>query len=194
MKTLKLLFTATAVAVVAIATAVEKPRMNVVPVSADRALVSIQNENAAYFELSILAQNGDIVYYKQSTKPLTDYQKVFDFENLENGSYVMNLKVNDTQLSRNVEIFSKEILVGDSKLRFDPFFEYNNDVLKFSFLNFDKELYKISIIGDQGLVYKSKVGDDFALTSGYNLSALEKGNYRVVLSSWSNEYVYSLVK
>ena len=61
MKTIKLLFTATVVAIAAIATAVEKPKMNVVPLTADRAIVSILNENAAFLELSIQAENGDMV-------------------------------------------------------------------------------------------------------------------------------------
>ena len=53
MKTIKLLTTMSAVAVVAIATAVEKPKMNVIPLTADRAVVSITNENPAFFEVSI---------------------------------------------------------------------------------------------------------------------------------------------
>ena len=66
MKTIKLVFTVMAVAVAAIVTGVEKPKMNVIPVTADRAIVSIENENPAQFEVSIAAENGDLVYYKQT--------------------------------------------------------------------------------------------------------------------------------
>lgn len=194
MKTIKLLFTATVVAFVAIATAVERPQMNVIPLTTDRAVISITNETPAYFELSVKAANGELVYYKQSTKQLTDYKKIFDFENLKNGNYVLDLKVNDTKLSRNFEVASTGISVGDSKLTFDPYFDFQDNVLKFSYLNFDKENIKLNIYNENGLVYGTKLGKDLTISSGYDLSKLEAGNYKVVLSSYSEEFAYSLVK
>ncbi|MCY1722441.1 hypothetical protein OU798_18980 [Prolixibacteraceae bacterium Z1-6] len=194
MKTIKLLSTVLAVAIVAIATAVEKPKMHVVPLTANRAIVSIQNDNEALFELSIHAENGDLVYYKQSTKPLNSYQKIFDFKGLKNGSYTMNLKVNDTRLSKDFQVASKGIEVGESKLRFDPYFSYSENVLKLSYLNFDKENFSLNIYDEKGLVYESKVGKDFNITSGYDLSRLSEGKYDVVLSSFNNEFTFSLEK
>jgi hypothetical protein len=135
-----------------------------------------------------------VVYYKESTKPLTNYQKIFDFENLENGSYVFNLRINDTELKRDFEITTKQIYVGESKLRFDPFFAFDGKILKFSYLNFDKENFRINVYNNEGLIYRSKIGNDFALSSGYDLSTLEAGNYRVVLSSFSNDFIYNLEK
>jgi len=195
MKTIKLLTTGMAVAIVAIATAVERPKMIVTPISPDRALVSIQNENAALFELSIYANNGDLVYYKQSTEVANNYQKVFDFKNLEAGNYTMNLRVNDTRLSKDFEVSSKGINVNDeSKLRFDPYFNYNDNVLKVSYLNFDRETLKLSFYDKNGLVYESYLGKNFDVQSGYNLTALEPGSYDVVLSSRNNEFKFSLEK
>jgi len=194
MKTIKFLSTVVAVSIVAIATAVEKPKMNVVPLTPDRAVVSIQNNNAAVFELSIVADNGDLVYYKQSAKPLNSYQKVYDFKELANGDYTLTLKVNDTRLSKEFEVASSGIYVGESKLRFDPYFAFSEDVLKLSYLNFDGESYSLNIYDENGLIYKSRVGNEFNMVNGYDLSALASGTYDVVLSSASNEFTYSLVK
>ncbi len=194
MKTIKLLFTVLAVSVVAIATAVEKPKMNVVPLTADRAVVSIQNGKEALFQLSIYAENGDLVYYKQTAKPLSSYQKVFDFKQLDNGNYTMNLKVNDTRLSKEFEVSSRGIAIGESKLRFDPYFAYNDNVLKMSYLNFDAENLSLSIYDEKGLVFESKLGKDFSLSTGYDLSSLSAGKYDVILSSQSDEFTYSLEK
>ena len=194
MKTIKFLSTVVAVAIVAVASAVEKPKMNVVPLTPDRAVISIQNDNAALFELSIVAENGDLVYYKQSTKPLNSYQKVFDFTQLQNGNYTLNLKINDTSLSKDFQVASKGIYVGESKLRFDPYFDYSNDVLKLSYLNFDEENFSLNIYDENGLIYNSKLGKNFNMVSGYDLSGLSAGNYNVVLSSMNKEYTYSLKK
>ena len=194
MKTIKLLSTVLAVAIVAVATAVEKPKMNVVPVSADRAVVSIMNENAELFELSIHAEDGELVYYKQTTKPLNTYQKMFDFKNLENGNYTMNLRINDTRLSKDFSVAARGITVGESKLRFDPYFAFADGVLKLSYLNFDKEQLNLNIYDEKGLVYKTTLGKEFNIASGYDLSGLEEGKYEVILSSLNNDFSFSLVK
>ena len=194
MKTIKLLSTVLAVAIVAVATAVEKPKMSVTPLSADRAVITIQNENASLFELSIHAEDGELVYYKQTTKPLSSYQKIYDFKNLENGNYTMDLRINDTRLLKDFEVASKGISVGESKLRIDPYFAFADDVLKLSYLNFDQESLSLNIYDEDGLVYKTSLGKDFNVASGYDLSALKEGKYEVILSSLNNDFSYSLVK
>ncbi|WP_321348370.1 hypothetical protein [uncultured Draconibacterium sp.] len=194
MKTIKLLSTVLAVAIVAVATAVEKPKMSVTPLSADRAVITIQNENASLFELSIHAEDGELVYYKQTTKPLSSYQKIYDFKNLENGNYTMDLRINDTRLLKDFEVASKGISVGESKLRIDPYFAFTDGVLKLSYLNFDQESLSLNIYDEDGLVYKTSLGKDFNVASGYDLSALKEGKYEVILSSLNNDFSYSLVK
>ena len=195
MKTIKLFTTVMAVAIVAIATAVEKPKMNVVPISDDKALVSIENENAALFELSIYAENGDLVYYKKSKELSNNYQRVFNFKNLEAGNYKMTLRVNDTRLTKEFNVTPNGISVDEkSQLRFDPYFNYADNVLKVSYLNFDQEDMKLSFYDNHGLIYQAVLGDNFDVQSGYDVSALEPGNYNVVLSSKNNEFSFSLVK
>ena len=194
MKTIKLLSTVLAVAIVAVATADEKPKMSVTPMSADKAVVTIMNENASLFELSIHAEDGELVYYKQTTKPLTSYQEIYDFKNLENGNYTMNLRVNDTRLIKDIEVASNGIFVGESKLRIDPFFAFADGILKMSYLNFDEEKLSLNIYDENGLVYQSDLGKEFNVASGYDLSALRAGKYEVILSSYNNEFTFSLEK
>lgn len=194
MKTIKFLSTVTAVAIVAISTAVEKPKMEVTPLSVDKAIVSVTNENPALFEMSIRAENGDLVYYKQAENMSTSYQKTFDFKNLEKGKYLLNVKVNDTKIVRDFEVGYKGIIVGDSKLRFDPYFSYENDKLKFSYLNFDQENYWIFLYKNGEKVYSKRVGRESSIHKSFDLSNIEDGDYRVVLSSIKNEFVYNLVK
>ena len=194
MKTIKLFFTATVVAIAAIATAVERPKMEVIPVTANRAIVAITNENPAYFEISVKTLRGDIVYYKQSKKQLTDFKKTFDFAQLENGAYVLNLKVNDTELSQRIQIESNKIAVGDSKLRIDPYFFYKEGTLKFSYLNVYEENFKVYIYKDGEFIFQKKLGRNVSIQNRFNLSNLSSGKYEVVLSSQNREYVYSLLK
>ncbi len=194
MKTIKLAITILAVASAAIVYGVEKPKLNVIPVTADRAVVSVKNENPAVMEVSIKAANGDLVYYKQTEEPITDYRKIYDFADLVAGEYVLNLKVNTTEVTNEFEVSREGIVLGETKMRFDPYFHYNEDVLKLSYLNFDQENLRLSFYNEDGLVYKTKVGSDFNISTGYDLSKLEKGAYRVVLSSFNREFAFNLEK
>jgi hypothetical protein len=194
MKTIKILSVLAFVAVVEIATAVEKPKMNVIQLSDETALIAIANENPAFFEVSIESEKGDLIYYKESAKEITDMRQVIDYSNLENGSYALKLKVNDTYLSTAFDIKNKAIKVGETKTQYAPHYAFSNDILKLSYLNFDKEAVRFEIYNDGELVFEDKLGKDFVISAGFDLSKLEKGKYEIELSSMNNQYSYNLEK
>lgn len=194
MKTIRFLSVIALVAIAVIANAVEKPKMNVIPLSDEKALIAIANENPAYFELSIVAENGDLVYYKESATETTDLRQIINFSNMENGLYTLNLKVKDTYVSRDFEINNKVLKVGESKMKYTPHFAYNSDVLKLSYLNFDQENVKLKIYSDGNLVFEKRLGKDFVISKGFDLSQLEKGDYEIELSSYKNQFSYNIEK
>lgn len=194
MKTKRSLVTLLAVAFVTLASATDLSKMTVNPLNSDQLIITVVNDDVFNFEISLFAKNGDIVYYKQSSKPLSSYQKIFDVKNLENGKYKLILKVNDTSMEKNFTVTPKKIFMGKSELSIDPYFTFDGNDLKFSYLNFKNEKFKIEIYDENELVFKTKIGADFAIHSGYNLSKLEAGNYKAVLSSFNNEFIYHFAK
>lgn len=194
MKTIKILSVFTFVAVVGIATAVEKPKMNVIQLSDETALIAIANENPAYFELSIKSENGDMVYYKESDKEITNLRQIIDYSNLRAGCYSLKLKMNDTFLSTDFEIDNKGMKVGETKMSYAPHFNFNDDVLKLTYLNFDMENVKFKIYSNGEMVFENKLGNDFVLNAGYDLSKLEAGKYEVELTSMNNQFSYNIEK
>lgn len=194
MKTIKTFIAAALVVLTISASAIERPRMELVPVNTERAVITVANENPALFELSIYSKRGDMVYYKQTTEMQKDYQKIYDFKNLTPGKYVLSLKVNDTEVTNDFEVGHNGINVGKKKVSYDPFFLFENNELKISYLNFDKEKLNLVIYGDDGVVYKSQLGNEFNVVKGYDLSKLTKGRYTVVLNSFNKEYSYNLEK
>jgi hypothetical protein len=194
MKTIKFAAMTAFVALATFTNAVERPKLNVIPVSNERAIVAVSNERAAYMELSILASNGDVVYYRQTSDPVTSYHRLYDFKNLADGKYVLNLKINDTNVTNNFEVSPKGIKVGENRMTFDPWFAFSNNELKISYLNFDQENLYLYLYNDNGLVYHNRLGRDFSITKGFNLSKLQTGNYKAVLSSDSNNFTFHLSK
>lgn len=177
-----------------IATATEKPRLDIYPLSAEKAVVSLVNETPAKLEVTVKSASGVIVYYKQTLKSNGDYRKVFDFSNLENGKYELSFKVNTTLVKRDLDIKNGTIAVSDSELRYDPFFKLEGDVLKLSYLNFDQNNLKLVFMKDREVVYESTLGREFNTVRGFDLSKLQKGNYNVVLADGSNDFYYNFEK
>ena len=107
----------------------------------------------------------------------------------------MNLRVKDTLLFKEFEVTSKGISFDEeSKLRFDPYFNYADNILKVSYLNFDGDNLTLNFYDKNGLIYQSDIGKRFDVQSGYDLSALDSGNYEVILSSRNNEFKFSIEK
>ncbi|MBN1822676.1 MAG: hypothetical protein JXR31_05535 [Prolixibacteraceae bacterium] len=191
---MKTLIVITAVAFAAIASAVEKPKMNVIPLEADKAIIALSNATPAYFEISINSEAGNTIYYKESKSKITDYKKIYDFSALNDGNYEVSVKVNDTRVKRDIEINRGKIYVGDSKVSYDPFVLVDNEILKISYLNFDEENIALKIYENGEMVYQSKLGKKFAINAGYDLSKLRAGNYQVVLEGNDELYAFSYIK
>lgn len=194
MKTKKILITVLAVAIVTIASATDLSKMVVNPLNADQLVVSIINDKVSDFEISVIDKNGDLVYFKQSDKPISSYQKIIDVQNLENGKYNMILKVNDTSVEKDFTIATSKIFLGESELSIDPYFNFDGKDLKFSYLNFKNENFRLKIYDENELIFKTKIGNDITIHSGYDLSKLEAGNYKAVLTSFDKEYIYQFEK
>ena len=177
-----------------IATAIEKPRLDIYPLPAEKAVESLMNDVPARLEVTVKSDRGMIVYYRQSIKTNGNYRKIFDFSNLENGKYELSFKVNSTLVKRALEINNGVILVGASELRYDPFFKLEGDVLKLSYLNFDQNNLRLVFMKDSEVVYESTLGSEFNTVRGFDLSKLQKGSYDVVLADGSNDFYYTFEK
>lgn len=194
MKTKRSLVIIIAVFAAVIVFATEKPKMNVQPLNADQVLVTVQAEKASNLEVSVFDKEGNIVYYKQSIKPVQKFNKIFDVESLDNGNYIMQLTANGVMLKRELEISKSKIKVGFSEEYATPYFTASTEVLTITHLNFDNKNYYLNIYDEKGLVYKSKVGNSSPLHSGFDLSELKSGNYTAVLNSGKSEFNYQFEK
>ena len=194
MKTKRCLVTILAVAIATIVYSTEKPKMTVKPISADQVAISFLNKQVSNYEISINASNGDIVYYKQSEKPAVSYQKIYDMQSLINGDYKLSIKVNGLTLERDFTVTTGKIYFDETQTNFDPYFVFDGNDLKFSYLNFKLEKFNMKIFKENELVYYTTVGKGFPINRGYDLSKLEAGNYKVVLSSFNQRFVYHFEK
>ena len=149
--------------------------MTIIPLEADKAVVAFYNNNPAQFEINISDLQGNTVYYNLSKNELTDYRKIYDFSAVQDGEYEISLRVNDTKIKRNIEMKGGEMKVGQAKVSFDPFFSFDENILKISYLNFDESPVFMSIFQDNDVIFKSDLGKNFSLTKGYDVAGLQVG-------------------
>ncbi|MBV5315216.1 MAG: hypothetical protein JZU47_18070 [Prolixibacteraceae bacterium] len=167
-------------------------KVNILPLTAEKAVVAISNTAAANFQISIANEKGEVVYYKETDADSKDFRKVFDFSNLDKGDYKLSVTVDALTTERLFKIESKNIAVGKEKSILEPFFAYKDGVLKLSYLNFPEEDLSLNFYDRDNLVYTKEIGNKFNVSEGFNLSKLEKGTYSVVLSSNEKSYTYNL--
>lgn len=173
----------------------EAPKLKLVPHSTDRAIVVMDNEENSPSELVIEDLNGNILYYRDGRINEKIYTKLFDFRNLEDGTY----KITASNLYGNKELtFSvagKVIEVEKEHYTANhPFIKVNDDVLKLSFLNHSLNEIYLTIADESGEIYKKSLGNDFCITTGFSLANLKYGDYAAILNDGANTFSYNFEK
>ncbi|NQU84147.1 MAG: hypothetical protein HQ541_00125, partial [Mariniphaga sp.] len=154
----------------------------------------VQQSEPAKSEFSIISENGQTVYYKETKKQDSQFKAVFDLSALEDGEYTVRYKTGAALVKRNVAISSGEIEIKSMKTQFDPVFALYGNVLKVSYLNYEQEKLKLLIYDDGELIYNSSLGNEFTFQRGFDLSNLDEGNYDISLASNDEEYWFSVTK
>ncbi len=167
-------------------------KVNILPINSETAVVAISNAEVSNFQISIANNKGEVVYYKETESASNDYRKVYDFSDLENGDYKLSVNVDKMTTEREFSIKNHNIAVGNEKSHIEPFFAYEDGILKLSFLNFSEEKLNLNFYNENELVYTKEIGNDFSVQEGFNLSRLDKGDYSVVLSTNDKSYTYNV--
>jgi len=191
MKTKQFALVLLALAVTIGAGATKIPKMNIVTLNDAKALVVAETDPKIASEISIEDANGHLVYYKEA-KAAAKFKSVFDLSNLEDGTYTIEVKTGTAAAKREVDIRNGEVVVKALQTTIDPYFAYDGDMLKVSFLNFDKRNLSLLIYNGSRLVFQSEIGNDFNVQRGFDVSDLVKGQYSVVLAGTGEDFSYRI--
>jgi hypothetical protein len=167
-------------------------KVNILPLTAEKAVIAISNTATTNFKISIEKENGEVVYYKETEADSKDYRKVFDFSNLEKGEYKLTVSAEGFTSEHEFKIENRNIAVGKEKSILEPYFAYKDGVLKLSYLNFPEENLSLNFYAQNDLIYSKRIGDKFNVLEGFDLSKLDKGAYSVVLSAGDESYTYDI--
>lgn len=193
MKTFKTITMMVALTVIAnIALATGNLRVNILPLTSDRAVVAISNDAQSKFQISIKDSRGGVVYFKETEGNMADYRKIYDFSNLETGDYKLVVSIDDVKSERDFSIDHHKISVGKAKILEAPFFSYKNDILRLAYLNYTGEKTSLYIYSNGELIYRKALENNFSVNEGLDLSKLSAGEYQVTLASGDETYDYTV--
>lgn len=173
----------------------EKPEVKVIPHSSDRAVVTFVNTtDDAYTELSIEDLDGSVIYFKEDRINEKVYSKLFNFENLEDGSYKVVAKSNFGEKEILFSVSNNTVNVVKEESSNKPFVKLDGNLLKVSYLNKSLSDTFLTLYGEDGEVFKKKLGKDFSITAGFDIAKLAKGTYSANINNGSNSYSYQFNK
>ncbi len=194
MKTKNFVLTVFAVLFAATTFATKLPTMKIVPVEAEKTIVSFESATPSHFELTVKNTDGKTLYYKKSESPVQNYRTLFDFSEMGTGRYRVNLSYGNCTLCRNVTITGHEVNVGEEVRLFSPVYSFENNRLNVSFLNKAQKNVFLNVYQDGEHVTGTKLGKEICIQKTVDFSKLGNGTYEVVLSDRHNDYTYVVNK
>lgn len=190
MKTKIWVTTTLAFFIVVIGYATDFPKMNVIPVEAEKALVAYESSEATPLEITLTNCNGEILYFKRTQKRQNEYKKVFDFSELGAGNYCISINFGNRSISRNISVDKKDISVGAPQRLYEPYFCMENKKLNVSFFNCPQKPVYVNIYKNGKHIEGINLGKDLAIQKRLDLSRLKTGEYEIVLSDFFKEHKY----
>lgn len=168
-------------------------RVNITSGSKDLAEVEIMNVKMSTFEIDVTNEYGEVIFYKETTTPATNYKRNYDFSRLEDGTYFFKVKIDNEVKETKFNIERGQVKVLEAKKMVEPVFVMDNKQLKMSYLNFEQEETKI-IVYDRfrNALYEKELKPEFATHHGLDFSKAPRGDYEVVLSSGNSVHSYDV--
>ncbi len=193
MKTKQLVLALLAFAFTLSAVATEIPKMNVVALDETKAYMAAITSPDVASEVSIITENGEVVYYKKS-KAAREFKSVLNLSQLEDGMYTIKLETGKVSAQRELEISQGKVAVQPLQVTMDPFFVYDGKMLRLTYHNCGKNDMSMLVYNGSQLVEEFELGDNFNIQRAFDLSKLVKGEFYFVLGGADRDYSYKISK
>ena len=168
-------------------------RVNITDLKNSLTEVEILNAKMSMFEIDIKNEKGELVFYKETTSPATNYKRKYDFSKLENGVYLFTVKIDNELKETKFSVENGKMTVLKQTKMVEPVFIFDNSQLKLSYLNFDGENTLLTVYdSNRNELYRKNLSSDFVTQHGLDFSKVARGSYRAVLSSGNNAFSYDI--
>lgn len=182
MKTKNWTFTVLAILIATMGYATEIPQMNVVKAENQKALIAYKASFNTTLEVTLTNCEGEILYFKRTEKPQSEYRKIFDFAELGNGKYNVSINYGNQSINRELTIKNKRLEVGTAIRMYEPFLTMKDGKLNLSHLNVPMKNVYLNIYNKGEHVSGANLGKQMAIQKCIDMSTLQGGEYEVVVT------------
>lgn len=176
------------------ALASDTPKVKMVPYSNNKAIIAVDSPVDAVSELTIEDENGHVLYYKEGNIDDKVYSKIFDFKNLNDGTYAIAVKNTYGEHKMYFEVEDNKFEILKEEQAFVPFIEVEDDVLRFSILNNSLSDVVLKVSDEYGNSFTKNLGSEFSISEGFSLNNLNAGDYVIDITTENNTYSYNFEK
>ncbi|WP_319499931.1 hypothetical protein [uncultured Draconibacterium sp.] len=173
------------------ASATELPKMNVIQVEENTAMLAYSFSHEAPLQVSLTNFDGEIMYYKE-TEHQTAFKKMFDFSELGDGLYCVSINYGNQSINRVLKVEDKKITVSNASFCYEPYYKVKGKMVNLSFLNTRNKPVYVSIYQDGKYIDGSNLGRDVSIQTRLDFSHLKRGTYQVVLTDCVKDHRYTL--
>lgn len=167
-------------------------KLNVFQLNEVKALVNVSSVTNSPFNLSLNDDKGNIVYYQENEGAGKDFCKIFNFSELDNGTYKLKVVCDNLSSERLIQKSNNCFVIGDEMTTIKPFFGLANNILRYSYLNYNKENVFFRLYKNDTMFFEKTLGSEFSIQQALNLSKLDRGDYEAIVTAGDNQFVYNI--
>lgn len=174
--------------------AAKNPTMSVLPVESHKAMVTCKTDDVKQLDFMIKDERGALLFHEEIGNGATDFRKIFNFSELDNGTYTLSLNCDNCTIYRDLIISGRKLKVGEEVRAYEPVFRSENEKVYLNFLNPSKGNVSLSIYGNGERITRRYLGNQFTIQKCFDLSKMESGDYEFVLSDRYSEHLFTVKK
>lgn len=168
--------------------------INVFPMEeSSKAKVEIEVPTKEDVKVSVLDPDG-IVIHNDFISKNSEYEKLFNFSQVDDGVYTFVTKTGYTTVTKTIELDDNNLYVINKEFSYDPIFKIDGDILTVSYLNRSEHDISVSLIDSNKDYFKDNGDNSISYGKIINIKNLSRGEYRLILAAGDEEYNYIFIR
>lgn len=141
-------------------------------------------------QLKIKDANG-VTLHSENVIRKGDLIKTFDFSQLNNGNYTLELNKDFQIIVKSIKIEDGKVFLNDisNKVIYKPVIRNEKNRLMISKISFDKKPLQVDLYYNNEIIYSETVNGNDVLNRVYKLDEAKTGSYRVVVNNNGRNFV-----
>lgn len=144
-------------------------------------------------DLKLVDAEGRVIYVEEISKSKT-YNKKFDLEHLEKGTYFLKVENVLRTITYEVQVDSSDVSIVDRKESRKPFFRRKNGKVYLNLLNLNKDKVSIKVYDSADrLVFSEAIEDTLIVEKVLNFNKAFADYYTVAVKDGNGTYYKTIV-